>query len=63
MFPDRLYYELITMVDFKNTLNEEMRNLKVGKQKKVDPPDIAYLERYAEACCSPFGAAEQRSQW
>lgn len=36
MFPDRLYYELITMVDFKNTLNEEMRNLKVGKQKKVE---------------------------
>jgi hypothetical protein len=25
-----------------------------------DHPDIAYLERYAHACCAPFGAAEQR---
>jgi hypothetical protein len=24
-----------------------------------DHPDIAYLDRYAHACCSPFGAAEQ----
>ncbi len=28
-----------------------------------DHPDIVYLERYAHACCSPFGAAEQRSRW
>jgi hypothetical protein len=26
----------------------------------LDYPDIAYLERYAHACCCPFGAAEQR---
>ena len=26
-------------------------------------PLNAYLDRYAQACCSPFGAAEQRSQW
>ena len=24
---------------------------------------MAYLDRYAQACCSPFGAAEQRSRW
>jgi hypothetical protein len=29
----------------------------------MDHPDIAYLVRYAHACCCPFGAAEQRSRW
>jgi hypothetical protein len=29
----------------------------------MDHPDIAYLDRYAHVCCSPFGAAEQRSRW
>ena len=29
----------------------------------MDHPDIAYLDRYTQACCSPFGAAEQRSRW
>jgi hypothetical protein len=29
----------------------------------MDPLNIAYLDRHAYACCSPFGAAEQRSRW
>ena len=26
----------------------------------MDHPDIAYLDRYAQACCSPFGAAGEQ---
>jgi hypothetical protein len=37
--------------------------LNVYTDSKNGHPDIAYLDRYAHACCSPFGAAEQRSRW
>jgi hypothetical protein len=32
----------------------------IFESKNEDHPDIAYLERYAHACCPPFGTGEQR---
>ena len=45
--------------EFVKTKNR-MPLLLAFRKRSLDHPDIAYLDRYAHACCSPFGAAEQR---